>query len=152
MVFRQEHRGAFRCSADGGKTWKNRSVAVPYDNKNLSGAHLYQYSLTVDYQNPERVYFCVMRTSVTEVGEGKKTKDFDAYGVYASSNGGKTWALSNEGLPDKCSVNRITMDPHRPEVLYAALNKSGKVNGGLYLRTIMEKNGNKWTYRILLPR
>ena len=141
LVFRQEHRGAFRCSADGGKTWKNRSVAVPYDNKNLSGAHLYQYSLTVDYQNPERVYFCVMRTSVTEVGEGKKTKDFDAYGVYASSNGGKTWALSNEGLPDKCSVNRTTMDPHRPEVLYAALNKSGKVNGGLY-RT--DNHGEEW--------
>lgn len=147
LMFRQSHRDNFRCSTDGGKTWSNRSVAVPYANKNLSGANLFKYSLTVDFDNPNNIYFCTMRSPLTEVGGGSKSKDIKEFGIYVSRDSGRSWRLSNDGLPEMCSINRIAMDPNNSKVLYAASNICGKVKGGLYRS---ENSGEKWS-KINIP-
>ena len=132
LLFRQAHRGHFRVSTDGGKTWTNRAKPIDYNNPNISGNHIYQNSLIVDYDNPNNIYFCVHRRAVTEVGEGSKIGDFDGYGIYASHDGGYNWDMANIGLPDGCSINRLCIDPKNSNVLYAASNMVRNVKGGLY--------------------
>ncbi|MDI1335845.1 MAG: hypothetical protein PSU94_06630 [Lacunisphaera sp.] len=137
LVFRQDHRGYFRRSSDGGKTWHDLSQIFNYA-KDSSGSHLYQYSLTIDPQTPDTMYFCLTDNTLTEVGEGRKIprSEFNEYGVFKTTDGGKAWKRENTGLPENASVNRLTMDPADPAVLYAALNESRSGGpGGLYKST-----------------
>ncbi|NIJ45897.1 photosystem II stability/assembly factor-like uncharacterized protein [Wenyingzhuangia heitensis] len=147
LQFRQDHRGYLRKSADGGKTWENWSYPVQYGG-NLSSDNIFQYSLTIDYENPENMYFCVMPNAVTEVSNTKIPNDYTDFGVFRSTDAGKTWSIENTGFPTKGSVNRIKIDPENPSVLYAALNEGtdGSV-GGLY-KTI--NKGNSWS-KITIP-
>ncbi|MDO6736338.1 VPS10 domain-containing protein [Wenyingzhuangia sp. 2_MG-2023] len=147
LQFRQDHRGQFRRSVDGGKTWSNLSYPVPYGG-NLSSDNLFQYSLTVDYNNPNNIYFCVIANPIAEVSGKLLPDDFTGLGVYRSQDGGLTWSIENTGLPTKASVRRIKMDPKNPEVLYAALNiGTDGGNGGLYTTT---NKGTNWS-KVTIP-
>ncbi|GIZ09604.1 hypothetical protein FUMI01_23310 [Flavobacterium sp. UMI-01] len=135
LMFRQDHRGAFRRSTDGGKTWEDLSVPLPWTG-NTSSEHIFQYSLSIDYKNPKNIYFTVIANAISEVSDSKLSDEFNILGVMKSSDGGLTWNLSNTGLPEGASVNRIAMDPENPSVLYAASNQGKKgVLGGLYRTT-----------------
>lgn len=147
LMFRQDHRGQFRRSTDGGKTWSNLSYPVQYGG-NLSSDNLFQYSLTVDYKNPDHIYFCVIANPIAEVSGKLLPDDFTGLGVYRSQDGGLTWSIENTGLPAKASVRRLRMDPKNPEILYAALNQgTDGSNGGLY-KTI--NKGTSWS-KITIP-
>ena len=125
LMFRQAHRGSFRTSTNGGKSWENVSTPLMHDS-NFSSAHIFQYSLTIDPENPEYMYFCVISNPIAEVSGGKSPKGFKKYGVLKSTNEGKTWKLKNVGLPEGASVRRIKLDPKNPSTLYAALNLGRK--------------------------
>lgn len=144
LMWRQEHRGKFRRSTDGGKTWENIATIFEADNGPWEDLG-YQYSLTIDPVNPENIYFCAIRRPIQEVGGGSKGKLTKGdYGVYHSSDGGYTWNLKNNGLPKNASVRRIAMHPDNPNTLYACLNKRGKKDpSGLYISTDKTKSWKK---------
>ncbi|WP_066627384.1 WD40/YVTN/BNR-like repeat-containing protein [Labilibacter marinus] len=132
--WRQEHRGKMRRSVDGGKTWENISTIFEGNNPSFRGIAP-QYSLMVDPKNPDNMYFCAIRHTIQEVGASPKESVMKKgkYGVYRSNDGGFNWTLSNEGLPELCSVRRLTMDPKNPKVIYASVNQRNKHHkGGLY--------------------
>ncbi|WP_152285436.1 VPS10 domain-containing protein [Flavicella marina] len=142
LMFRQDHQGYLRKSTDSGKTWKNHSLPIPFDG-NHSMEHIFQYSLTIDYENPSNIYFCAIANPISEVSGGSLPKRLiPAMGVYKSSDEGKTWKLANKGFPKGSSVRRIKMDPKNPSILYAALNLGkNNVQGGLYYS---KNRGDKW--------
>ncbi|WP_156152584.1 T9SS type A sorting domain-containing protein [Flammeovirga sp. OC4] len=145
LMFRQSHRGYLRKSTDGGKTWTNVAKAIQHEG-NDSSDMLFQYSLTIDPDNPQNLYFCVIENAVAEVSANKIPKDFHDFGIYKSTDEGKTWSIMNNGLPTTPSVRRIVMDPNNSKTLYAALNqnRSGE-KGGLYKTTDQGQNWQEMT-------
>lgn len=148
LMFRQEHRGHLRRTTDGGKTWENISKAVDYNHPNISGNHVFQYSLMIDPKEPKNMYFCTIANAISEVGGGNKAADMHIFGVNVSYDGGYTWSVSNSGLPEGCSVNRLAMDHKNPSTLYAALNKNRQVQGGLY---VSKNKGADWEQITTIP-
>ncbi len=137
LPWRQEHMGKVRRSMDGGKTWENiatiftRKPGRQYPENPVA----YQNSLTFDKKNPKTMYFCATRTAVQEVHGSIPEDAFSKgkYGVYKSTDMGFTWKEMNRGLPDGCSVRRLTVDPKNSNIIYASLNlKRDGPNGGLY--------------------
>ena len=151
LQFRQKHRGQLRKSTNGGVTWAN--VAFPfegdYSGTNESLQHIFQYNLLIRPDDADRMYFCVMENPVAEVNADfrKVTRDVDL-GVRRSFDGGTTWVASNDGLPSKPSVRRITFNPSKPWQMYAALNRSSSgTPGGLYFS---DNSGQFWT-KVSIP-
>lgn len=143
LQFRQSHRGYFRKTSDGGKTWDNLSYPLVYGG-NLSTDNLFQYSLTIDPENPNNIYFCVISKPIAEVSGKLLPADFKTLGVLKSSDEGKTWSTMNNGFPSNFSVRRIKLDPNNSSTLYAALNEgpTGQ-KGGLYKSTDGASNWSK---------
>lgn len=74
-------------------------------------------------------------------------------GLYRTKDGGETWELLGDGLPNdgRTGATDIKMDPHNPNVLYAAFWErlrqpyrfdSGGPNGGMFKST---DGGDTWT-------
>ena len=153
VQFRQNHRDDFMKSSDGGKTWSKVSTCINYDDKNLSGHHIFKFSLILDYKNPKNIYFTAIRESPTDVGSWNEDLKFQDYGVYKSTNGGLNWSIKNNGLPEGCSVNHLIMDKENPKIIYACLNqckyrtvdnpKGVSVKGGLYITYDAGENWHK---------
>ncbi len=127
----------FRRSTDGGKTWGNISHLYN-DNTSLQGVgrddiNGYQYSLITDFENPNNIYFCTVRNAFFSVGASLYSRPYS--GVFKSSDDGKTWKISNSGLPEGASVNRLVMDPKNSSTIYATLNSYKTAKGGLYIST-----------------
>lgn len=134
LVFRQEHRDYLRRSIDGGKTWENYSKPIAnFNPPNTWGYHMFQFSLMIDPEDGNNFYFNSIRDAIQEVGDGGHLKDYDEYGVHVSRDGGRTWSLNNNGLPDGCSVRRLCMDPRKSSTLYAAVNTNKAFKGGLFV-------------------
>ncbi|WP_139958987.1 VPS10 domain-containing protein [Flavicella sediminum] len=133
IAWRQEHRGKFRKSTDGGKTWENIATIFEADNGSWESVGT-QYSLIIDPVNPNNIYFTSIYKPISEIGGGKNvdlTKG--AYGVYRSTDGGYNWSVSNNDFPVGSSINRIAMHPDNPQVIFAAMNQWGtNDSGGLY--------------------
>ena len=153
IPFRQQQAGTLQHSADGGKNWQTLSEVIP-ETKQLPNSGMCFRSLLIDHKNPENIYFCVpfsewarwsQRSVFNNPNDEKFT--FSKYGVYKSTDGGKTdaknggWKLMNKGLPENCSVYRMAMDPIDPKIIYAALNETHDLDptdkqryeqGGLY--------------------
>ncbi|WP_405247200.1 hypothetical protein [Cellulophaga sp. Asnod2-G02] len=143
LAWRQEHRGKFRRSKDAGKTWEN--IATIFDAANNSWEGLAtQYSLTIDPENPENMYFCTVKSPISEVGSKAPKLTKGGYGFYRSFDGGYTWELNNTGFHKNASIRRVTMDPQNSNNLYAAVNDA---NGGLYSTT---DKGSTWK-KMTLP-
>ncbi|MFI3269479.1 MAG: hypothetical protein SNG14_04330 [Rikenellaceae bacterium] len=137
LMWRQYHRGTLRRSTDGGKTWENISTIHEAKNPFSQGLSTTQASLMIDPVNPNNIYFCSIRKTIQEVGGSPRKSELTKgdYGVYRSTDGGYTWALSNRGLPANCSVHRLTMDPQNPQRIYASLNQINDkdLTAGLYV-------------------
>jgi photosystem II stability/assembly factor-like uncharacterized protein len=92
--------GALYKSSDGAETWTR--IALPAEANGPNG-------LAIDPTNPQRLYLAAWARAVGTHGIGG--------GIYLSDNGGQTW---RQVFARDQHVYDIAVDPHRPNILYAA--------------------------------
>ncbi len=118
-------------STDGGKTWRNMGLAAT--------RHIGR--IRIHPKNPDIVYVAAFGHAWGPSAER---------GVYRSKDGGETWELVLH-KSDKAGSHDITMDPHNPRILYAAIWQaqryphqliSGGPDSGLWKTT---DGGDTWT-------
>lgn len=134
---RQSFAGELRKSTDAGKTWFTVSEK-PMIKFNANGV-LFMFSHIIDKKDSNRMLFTVpshtqrgWHTSKWMVNGYLRMNDFKDFGVHLSTNGGKTWELSNSGLPARPNVMQMTYD-NKYKYVYAALGRSfDKSVGGLF--------------------
>lgn len=90
-------------SDDYGQNWKNISDKY-FDNNNIG-------AIAVAPSDPKVIY---VGTGNPDIRNTMLTGD----GMYKSTDGGKTW--TKDGLADTHIISRIVVDPHKPDVVYAA--------------------------------
>ena len=117
-------QGAIYRSDNGGKTWRQivRKGQLPPD--------LLISDLTVHPQEPQRLLIATPK------------------GLFASKDGGATWAASNSGLPPHLRTRRLAQSPSQPEIVYVSLKgKAGETpwQAGVYLS---EDGGQTWQPRV----
>ncbi len=88
-------------STDGGANWKKMGFD---DSERIS-------SIVIHPEHPDTVYVAVL---------GHLWGDYDKRGVYKTTDGGKSWKKILSGKADT-GVSDLIMDPHNPNVMYAAL-------------------------------
>jgi photosystem II stability/assembly factor-like uncharacterized protein len=81
-------------TTDGGRSWHAH-------NKGLN--NLQVQAVAVLPRNNTRVYAGTMN------------------GMYRSTDGGATWHTFNKGIGDKYRVNRLSISPNNPDLIYAAM-------------------------------
>jgi hypothetical protein len=118
----------FACAPQGG-VWKTTDHGRSWEHifRSESGfATIGASCIALSPNNPDTMY----------VGTGDRDAgDAPGYGVIASWNGGKTWALRNTGMGN-VTVGRIVMHPRNSAILLAASNN------GIYRST---NSGASWT-------
>ncbi len=147
--FRQEGRGELWRTLDGGATWAKHGTIVPqWEVKAHSGDQpCHQLNLIIDPANPNNMYLCVPKTarSMEYVGHSET-----GFGVHKSTDGGKTWALCNNNMPNDArnpyDIPAIAFDPKNSNTLYACYQGSNK---GLYRST---NRGESWSKVTSLPQ
>jgi len=88
-------------STDGGRSWIDVKKGLPQ-----ADYEIFVNSLAIDPSDANVVY----AGTGGFVGQG--------YGVYKSTNGGDTWAPSNQGMLDYV-ITSLAIDPTDPQVIYA---------------------------------
>jgi gliding motility-associated-like protein len=112
-------------SAAGG-IWKTTNNGLTWSVNTDSLPTLGVSAIAITKGNPSIMYF----------GSGDRdNSDAAGYGVFKSTNGGSTWAISNTGMGNR-TVGKLAIDPNNASVLIAACN------GGLYRST---NAGSSWT-------
>ncbi len=113
-------RGIYR-SEDGGKTWEN----VLYVNE-LTGCS----DLSMDVHNPMVLYAAMWEHQrkpwkVISGGPGS--------GLYKSTDGGKSWTVIHNGLPEEKGKMAIAVSRANPQRVYALIESDSKQEkGGLF--------------------
>jgi photosystem II stability/assembly factor-like uncharacterized protein len=109
--------GAFR-SEDGGKSWISATEGVPHSWVNTT------YWMEFDPQVRGRVW--AVASGTHDLPRPKMWREAGAPrqvgGVLQSSDGGRTWQVSNQGMPETAATH-ILLDPRSPRdarVLYVA--------------------------------
>lgn len=108
-------------SEDGGKTWKQSNNGFETD--------VHVSKIVVDHNNPAIVY------ATTQGPTDFSEKTGTGYGIFKSTNYGKTWRKINTGLAT-IEINTFTIDPNNSDVLYL-----GTDDDGVYKST---DGGNSW--------
>ncbi|MEM9850257.1 MAG: glycosyl hydrolase, partial [Bacteroidota bacterium] len=125
-----EERGIYK-SVDGGETWKK----VLYVNDRTGCSEL-----SMDAQNPLVLYAAMwehqrLPWQVISGGAGS--------GLYKSVDGGETWELLSEGLPEEKGKMAISVCPSNSEKVYALIESdSNQEKGGLF---VSNDAGKSWS-------
>ena len=106
-----EMRGVFK-TTDGGKTWNKAFYKSP-----RTGA----WDLVMDPTNPEVIYVSMWQRIRRKWSDPRVEPGYSEGGVFKTTDGGRTWAEANTGLPAPPHRGRIGIDIARsnPKVLYA---------------------------------
>jgi len=104
-------RGVYK-TADGGKTWDK---VLFVDDK--TGA----IDLVMDPADPNTLYASTWQRIRLKWNDPRNFADYAGSGIHKSTDGGKTWAPINRGLPEPRFRGRIGLDVCRsaPNVVYA---------------------------------
>ncbi|MCX6263329.1 MAG: glycoside hydrolase [Bacteroidetes bacterium] len=94
--------GLIHLTRDGGKTWKN---VTPPELTSWSKVSLMEAS----HFNAQGAYAAVNRI---------RCSDMRPY-IYKTADGGKTWKLITQGIPDNEPINAVREDPAKKGLLYA---------------------------------
>jgi len=123
--------GAIWESRDGGQTWKHLcTLTSSGSSTDVSATGLNIVSATFAPSSSEVLYAAVRGA-----------------GFYSSTNGGKTWTVSNSGLSGT-NIERVVAHPQEPKTLWACMNNHKAqgaktcVPGGIYKST---DGGATWT-------
>ena len=112
-------------SRDGGITWREVTGLTHHSTRSQwapGGGGLCLHTILVDPTNPKRMWIAI-----------------SAVGVFRTEDGGETWRVRNEGLPQvttdipnyevgRC-VHKIVLDPRDPDTLYM------QFHGGVFKST-----------------
>jgi hypothetical protein len=123
--------GALYRSTDGAEHWQ--SVSLPEGTNGPNG-------LAIDPRSPDRLYLAAWARATGEHGDGG--------GIFLSEDGGQSWKQVFDG--DR-HIYDVTIDPHDPNVLYAAGFESSawrSADRGLHWSRISGFNF-KWGYRVI---
>lgn len=137
---RQAEKQYIYRSNDAGENWERHGIATP--GTDAWGDDFYTNALTIDPINTQYMYH-----GITQIG--KHERDHEG-GFFRSTDGGKTFAQSNNGLPSPCRIKDIQFDPRddtRASLFVAAEKYSFNYHrpltaGGLYHTT---DRGLNWT-------
>ncbi|MFM9947840.1 MAG: WD40/YVTN/BNR-like repeat-containing protein [Saprospiraceae bacterium] len=125
-----EERGIFK-TTDGGATWKK----ILYLDEHTGGS-----DLEIDPENPDIVYAAMwsFRRLPWTFDSGFNGKS----GLYKSTDGGATWNLAHNGLPQE-TLGRlaVAVAPSKSNVVYLTVECKSKDKKGLYLS---EDKGGSW--------
>ncbi|MFO7616055.1 MAG: hypothetical protein R6V75_02260 [Bacteroidales bacterium] len=107
-------RGVYK-SVDAGATWEK----ILYVN-DMTGA----YDLVMDPSNPDILYAATWQRIRERWNDPRTKADYSGSGIWKSTDGGKSWAPINQGLPEANKRGRIGIDIalSNPNVLYAFLD------------------------------
>ena len=117
-------QGAIYKSENGGATWRQLVQHGQLAPK------LPIFDLAIHPQNSKRMLISTLK------------------GVFASDDGGATWAASNTGLPDHLRTRRLAQSPSDPQIVYVSLKAKGGEKpwqAGVYRS---EDGGCSWQPRI----
>jgi photosystem II stability/assembly factor-like uncharacterized protein len=109
-----EERGVFK-TIDGGKTWQ----------KVLSGStRTGAIDLVMDPADPNTLYAAMWQRIRQKWNDPRTLPDYTGSGIMKTTDGGKTWTATNQGLPEAKFRGRIGLDVARskPNVVYAFLD------------------------------
>ncbi|HMJ70295.1 MAG TPA: hypothetical protein VK508_15430 [Cyclobacteriaceae bacterium] len=112
-------------SFNGGKSWIRSAEGIPAEWQNTC------YWMVFDPEVKNKVWS--VWSSIHDFPRGKMTrspqwKDRAHGGVAVSTDGGKTWKLSNEGMGDNSATTSIVLDPKSAagnRILYATVYNKG---------------------------
>jgi len=106
-----EERGVFK-TTDGGATWQK----VLYLNPRTGAV-----DLVIDPSNPNVLYASTWQRIRRKWNDPRNEADYNASGIFKSTDAGQTWTPINEGLPAPRFRGRIGIDIARssPSVIYA---------------------------------
>jgi photosystem II stability/assembly factor-like uncharacterized protein len=99
-------------SANGGSHWEVRDQGWP--------AEQWVFSIAFDPRVPDTMYAC----SKNGENEGIGREGFHGT-VMKSTDGGARWVAITRGLDLNQEFYKILVDPHTPDVLYVATQRSG---------------------------
>jgi photosystem II stability/assembly factor-like uncharacterized protein len=106
-----EMRGVFK-TTDGGQSWTKVFYKSP-----RTGA----WDLVMDPANPDVIYASMWQRIRRKWSDPRVEPGYDEGGIFKTTDGGKTWAEANAGLPAARFRGRIGIDiaASNPKVLYA---------------------------------
>jgi len=95
-------------TSNAGMNWTPAENGLPA-NSDFGGRISPITSLTIDPTNSTTLYAGILQSLYAE-----------GYGVYKSTDGGLSWAPSNDGLPVGGEIVALAIDPQNPQTLYVA--------------------------------
>ncbi len=106
-----EERGIYK-TTDGGKFWEK----VLYIDE-LTGAN----DLVMDPKDPNTLYATTWQRIRLKWNDPRAEPNYTNSGIWKTTNGGKSWEMINQGLPEAKFRGRIGIDIARsnPKVVYA---------------------------------
>ncbi|NME68584.1 VPS10 domain-containing protein [Flammeovirga aprica] len=137
---RQKHLDRIYKSTDGAETFEDWGKATEAEE------WMWTNSILIDPINPDYMYFGVTQVAGSGGGSGTDGPDKDKEGgFHISTNAGKSFAPSNNGMPTKMWIQDIEFDPR--DSTYASIfaaspwNQEVRKNGGLFHTT---DRGKTW--------
>jgi photosystem II stability/assembly factor-like uncharacterized protein len=112
-------RGVYK-TADGGRTW---AKVLYIDDQ--TGA----IDLVMDPSDHETLYAATWQRIRRRWSDPNNKPGYQGSGIHRTTDGGRTWALINDGLPPADLRGRIALDVSRsrPETLYALVDNQTRI-------------------------
>jgi len=120
VLISDEHQGVMLRSGDGGRSW-----SIVFRHPQVSASDFrrrHGFKAIAFAPSDPRVVYAGMSRERRNIDEGRADPSF---GIYKSTDGGRTWQQANDSNTATQNINDIVIDPRDANVAYAATVKSG---------------------------